>query len=96
MVTNGLNSVSMISGGNTRPVVTHGDFDSPGPDVAADREATSGGRPGHRVHGVHHQVDEDLLQQHLIAADDARGRRQMQRCLDMPRLHVVGDEGQAR
>ena len=39
----------------------------------ADRDATTGRRClGHRVHGVHHQVHEHLLQEHLIAADDAR------------------------
>ena len=55
----------------------------------------AGGVLGHRVHGVHHQVHEHLLQEHLIAVDDARIRRQINGRLDLPRCHVVGDEGKA-
>ena len=96
VVMNGVNSVSMMSGGTPVPVVTYGDFDIRALLFGADLQATSSGQcPDHRVHSVDHQVDEDLLQQHLIAADDARGGSQMKGGLDLPRFHVVGDEGKA-
>ena len=80
----------------TRSSVAHGDFDIGGPDFASYREVTSRRRRlGHRVHGVHQQVHEHLLQEHLIATDDARIRRQIDGRLDLPRSHVVGNEGKA-
>ena len=96
VVTKGVNSVLDDIRRQTRSSVAHGDFDIGGPDFASYREATSRRRRlGHRVHGVHHQVHEHLLQEHLIAADDARIRRQIDVRLDLPRSHVVGDEGKA-
>ena len=48
---------------HTRPVVADGDFDSPGADVAADREATSGGGSVPAIAAMAFiTVDEDLLQ----------------------------------
>ena len=52
-------------------------------------------RPGHRVHRVDHQVHEHLLEEHLVAADEARIRRQIHDRHDLPRSHVVIDKGQA-
>jgi len=49
---------------------------------------------GHCVHGVHYQVHQDLLQEHLIAGDDAGTRRQIDGGLDLPRDHIVGDESE--
>ena len=96
VVTNGVNSVPSICAGKPVSRVAHRDFDIGRPDVAADRDATTGRRRlGHRVHGVHHQVHEHLLQEHLIAVDDAGIRRQIDGGLDLPRSHVVRDEGKA-
>ena len=50
-------------------------------------------RFGHCVRGVHHEVHEGLLQEHLIAVDDAPIRRQIDPRLDMPRAQVVRDKG---
>ena len=80
----------------TRSSVAYGDFHVGGRDLAADRDVTLGRRClGHRVHGVDHQVHEHLLQQHRIAADDARSGRQIDGCLDLPCSYVVGHEGKA-
>ena len=87
VVTNGVNSVPLICAGRPVPVSRTETFDVGGPDFGSDRDATPRRRClGHRVHGVHHQVHEHLLQEHLIAADDARIRRQIDGCLDLPRL----------
>ena len=56
---------------------------------------TLGGRRlDHRIHGVDHQVHEHLLQQHRVAADDARSGRQINGYLDLPCSYVVGHEGE--
>ena len=76
--------------------VAHRDFDVGGTDVAAYREVTAGRRHlGHRVHGVDHEVHEHLLQEHRIADDDAGFQGHIHGGLDLPRAHVVSDEGQA-
>ena len=97
VVTNGVNSVPSISRRQARSSVAHRDFDIGGPDCRSliVRRRRAGGVVGHRVHGVHHQVHEHLLQEHRIAADDARIRRQIDGGLDLPRPHVVSDERQA-
>ena len=80
----------------TRSSVAHRDFDIGRPDFGADGDATTRRRRlGHRVHGVHHQVHQHLLQEHLIAGDDAGIRRQIDGGLDLPRSHVVSDERKA-
>ena len=64
-------------------------------DVAADRDvAPAERRLGHRVHGVHHQVHEHLLQEHLIGVDHARTRRLIDGGRDLPCGHVVRDQRQ--
>ena len=96
VVTNGVNNVPLELRGQTGAVVAHGDFDICRPHVAADPEMTPGRRRlEHRVHCIHHEVHEHLLQEHRIAAHDALTRRPIDRDLDFPCGHVVGDEGQA-
>ena len=77
----------------TRSSVAHRDVDIGRPDFGADGDATTRRRRlGHRVHGVHHQVHQHLLQEHLIAVDDAGMRRQIDGGFDLPRSHVVSHE----
>ena len=65
-----------------------------GPDFGSDVTRRTRRRClGHRIHGVDDQVHEHLLQEHLIATDDTRIRRLIDGRLDLPRCHVVGDEG---
>jgi hypothetical protein len=92
VVTKGVNRAEDIRR-QARSRVAHRDIDIGGPDVAADCDATTRRRClGHGVHGVHHQVHQHLLQEHLIAGDDAGIRRQIDGGLDLPRAHVVSDE----
>ena len=96
VVTNGVNSLPMISARKPGPVSRTETSTSVAPDLAAYRDVTSRRRGlGHRVHGVDYQVHEHLLQEHRIAADDARIRRQIDGRLDLPRSHVVSNEGKA-
>ena len=93
VVTNGVNSVPSICAGKPVPASRTETSTSAAPDFGADGDATTRRRRlGHRVHGVHYQVHQHLLQEHLIAADDAGMRRQIDRDLDLPRPHVVRDE----
>ena len=79
-----------------RSGIAHRELDIGGPDCGRDREAPPGLRGlGHRVDRIHHQVHQHLLQEHRIAADDARTRRQIDGCFNLPRPHVVSDERQA-
>ena len=96
VVTNGVNSVLMISAGKPGPVSRTETSTSCGPDFACYRDLPPGRRHlGHRVHGVHQQVHEHLLQEHLIAIDDARTRRPIDVHHDLPRADVVGNKGNA-
>ena len=72
------------------------DFDGGGRDRASIViRRLAGGVVGQRVHGVPQQIDEHLHQEHRIAVDDARSRRQIEGRLDLPLPHVVGNEGEA-
>ena len=94
VVTKGVKSVPIVRG-QTWTRVANGDFDVGARDFACYRELPPGRRyRRHRIHGVHDQIYEHLLQEHLIAVDNA-GTRQIYVHRDLPRSHVVGDKSKA-
>ena len=96
VVTNGVNSVPSTFGGRPVPESRTESRTSAASTCRRDRETPPGRRgPGHGVDRVHHQVHQHLLQEHGIAVDDARARRQVDDGFDLPRLQVVSDERQA-
>ena len=90
VVTNGSNNWPSTFAGRPVPASRTDTSTASRRDLVAHRDAAPvRRRVGHRVHGVHHEVDEHLLQEHLIAGDDARLWRQFDVDLDLPRPRVV-------